>query len=369
MDDAEKDLIRSRCRRFLSNHHTQRFRAHEVLTELAAAAPQDLVADHYGIGELIGSFEKEIASLLGKQAAVFMPSGTMAQQIALRIWADRKHTPRVAFHPKSHLELHEEKGYQVLHGLHGVLVGPANRLFGVSDLEKVAEPLAALLVELPQREIGGQLPSWDELGKVVAWARAHDVKLHLDGARLWECKPFYDKPYAEIAGLFDSVYVSFYKGLGGIAGAILAGDAWLVAEARIWQRRHGGTLVSLYPYVLAASAAMRTRLDRMSLYHERALVLAERLAALPGVDVLPRRPPTNMMHVYLRADRRPLERAVLAVAQDSGTWICKAIQPAAPPDLSYFELTVGDNTLELEVDEVVELISDLLRRAGAANSG
>jgi threonine aldolase len=73
------------------------------------------------------------------------------------------------------------------------------------------------------------------------------VALHLDGARLWECRPFYGRDYAQIAGLFDSVYVSFYKTLGGIAGAALAGPADVIAEARVWQRRQGGNLVRLFP--------------------------------------------------------------------------------------------------------------------------
>src|SRR6185436_5025530 len=145
--------------------------------------------------------------LLGKEAAVFMPSGTMAQQIALRIWADRKGPRRVAFHPLCHLELHEHKGYQLLHGLHGVLVGSPHQLMTLADLEAVAEPLAALLVELPQRGIGGQLPPWDDLTRMLESARGRGAAIHLDGARLWETAPFYRRSYAEIAGLFDSVYV------------------------------------------------------------------------------------------------------------------------------------------------------------------
>ena len=235
----------------------------ERLRELADATGEDERSDRYGSGERIERLEQRVAALLGKEAAVFMPSGTMAQHIALRIWSERRGIGTVAFHPTCHLELHEEKGYARLHGLHGRLVGDPNRLITLADLERIREPLAALLLELPQREIGGQLPAWDDLRAQIAWARERTIAVHLDGARLWEAQPFYDRPHAEIAALFDSVYVSFYKGLGGMAGAALAADADVVAEARVWQRRHGGNLVTMHPYVVAAETALDTRLERL----------------------------------------------------------------------------------------------------------
>src|SRR6266540_4458614 len=189
----------------------------EALLQLADATGADERPDRYGSGERIEGLEQSVAELLGQEAAVFMPSGTMAQQIALRLWSEQKRNATVAFHPTCHLELHEEKGYERLHGLHARLVGDPNRLITLADLEAIREPLAALLLELPQREIGGLLPDWDDLVAQAGWAREHDVALHLDGARLWEAGPFYGREYAEIAGLFGSVYVSFYKGLGGLA--------------------------------------------------------------------------------------------------------------------------------------------------------
>jgi threonine aldolase len=234
-----------RCERFLFGHGSSSIR--ERLAQLAEEAEPDEQPDRYGAGGVIADFEHEVAGLLGKEAAVFMPSGTMAQQIALHIWSERRGTPNVAFHPTCHLELHEQKGYAYLHGLRGVLVGDPRRLIALADLEAISEPLAALLLEQPQREIGGQMPAWDDLQAQVAWARGRNFALHLDGARLWESAPFYDRPYAEVAALFESVYVSCYKGLGSIAGAVLCGPADFIAEARVWQRRHGGNLISLYP--------------------------------------------------------------------------------------------------------------------------
>src|SRR5262245_38428920 len=169
MAERDRAAIRRRCTRAISHTAPHRRMPRRVLEELLARTPPDLDADMGGTGEVIESFEREVAALLGKEAAVFMPSGTMAQPIALRIWADRRRCGTVAFHPRCHLEIHEEKAYQRLHGLHGRLVGAPGDLLTIADLEAVAEPVAALLLELPQREIGGLLPAWEELGQIVAW--------------------------------------------------------------------------------------------------------------------------------------------------------------------------------------------------------
>src|SRR5690349_23913540 len=130
-EEAREKLF-ARCDRFLFGHGLHRPRT--VLAELAEEAGAEEEADRYGEGALISDFEREVAGTLGKEAALFLPSGTMAQQIALRIWADRRHSPVVAFHPTCHLEIHEQKGYALLHGLQGRLVGERTRLMTLTDL-------------------------------------------------------------------------------------------------------------------------------------------------------------------------------------------------------------------------------------------
>jgi threonine aldolase len=185
-------------------------------------------ADVYGEGKLIDAFERKVAAKLGKPAAVFMPSGTMAQLIALRIWCDRAGSRRIAMHATSHLELHEERAYAHLHGLDVTLLGARERPTEARDLAAVlatgAEPPAALLVELPAREIGGRLPVWGEIESLSALAHDRGVKLHMDGARLWEAREYFaPRSLADVCAPFDSVYVSFYKGIGALAGAMLLG--------------------------------------------------------------------------------------------------------------------------------------------------
>ena len=128
-----------------------------------------------------------MAELLGKPSAIFMPSGTMAQLVAMRIWCAEKKLPRIALHPSCHLQIHEQLSYKELHGLDAVLIGDTDRVITLDDLTSTDSNVAALILELPAREIGGQLPTWDELTNISQWARENEVALHLDGARLWSC--------------------------------------------------------------------------------------------------------------------------------------------------------------------------------------
>ena len=357
----DTDAVFAACTRFLTQHYPRSPR--QTLSDLAEFMPPDAAPDRYGQGELIASFEQQIAALLGKPAAVFMPSGTMCQQIALRIWADRRGSHTVAFHPTCHLERHEDKGYQLLHGLHGRLVGHPRRLIALEDLQAIREPLGALLLELPQREIGGQLPAWDALVAQTDWACQRGIPTHLDGARLWECKPFYGRTYAEIVAPFDTVYVSFYKTLGGIAGAILAGPADVIDEARVWQHRHGGTLFQLFPYVLAAQHALAARLERIAAYCQKAAEVAATLRAIPEITVVPDPPVTNMMHVFIRAEPGRLEAATVAIARETRVRLLRSFVPTEVPGYHKAELVVGDATLDLANEEIAALFQVLVQRA------
>jgi threonine aldolase len=213
------------------------------------------------------------------------------------------------------------------------------------------------------RSSGGRLPEWDDLVAQTDWAREHEVALHLDGARLWEAQPYYRRPHAELAGLFDSVYVSFYKGLGGMAGALLAGDAELVSEARVWQRRHGGTLVTLFPYVIAAETALDERVERMPAYLAHARALATALATVDGLEVVPDPPQTPLFHVHLDGEHDALADAALSVAEERKVFLFADPSSTTSPRRQRHEVMVGEVTLALSPDEVRELYAEIVDRA------
>jgi threonine aldolase len=217
-------------------------------------------------------------------------------------------------------------------------------------------------LELPQREIGGLLPEWDDLVAQAAWTRERGIALHLDGARLWEAAPFYERSYAEIAGLFDSVYVSFYKGLGALAGAALAGDAELIAEARVWQRRHGGNVVTLHPFVVSAELALAERLSRIPAYRDHARALAAALATVDRIEIVPDPPQTPLFHILLRGERERLADAALSVAEERKVFLFADPSPTTSPRWQRHEVMVGDVTLLLEPGEVRDLYVEILSR-------
>lgn len=354
-DDLEE--LRASCTRFLNGHgaRTSQVVLSEIEDELGEVA-----IDRYGESGVVAELEEEVAALLGKPAAVFMPSGTMAQQIALRVHVERTGRDVVLWHPTCHLQLHEGQGAERLHHIQPRPVGHPRRLITMDDLEAVAEYAGVLLLELPQREIGGQLPPWEDLVAQTELARTHGTALHLDGARLLECLPHYLRSADEVAGLFDSVYLSLYKGLGGLAGCVLAGDSQLIAEAREWRLRHGGRLFAMWPYAAAGLAGLRRRSSLMPAYVDHARAIAEELGTLEGVVIVPDPPVTNMAHLHLRVDPERFAAATRQLAAEEKIWTWGEGAPTDRPSHVVVELTVGDATLDWSPAETHEVVGRLL---------
>jgi threonine aldolase len=354
---AERDWreIMWRCERWLGTRRP--VTAAELLRAAADVLPADAWPDQYGEGELVVAFERQVADVLGKDDAALLPSGTMAQQIALRIHCDRRGVSTVAFHPTCHLELHEHVGYAHLHGLKAELVGGHDRLIELQDLEALHAPLGALLIELPQREIGGRLPEWEDLVRQIEWARSRNAAAHLDGARIWESAPYYERPHAEIAALFDTVYVSLYKGLGGFSGSLLAGPEELIAEARVWRRRHGGTLFNLFPFAAAAQRGLDVLVPQMPRFLQHARALAAALHEVSQVTVVPESPQTPLFHLHLRGDRDALCERALDLAQERRVWLFNRLEPTVVPGINKLELNVGEPALDISPQEAAELFA------------
>lgn len=344
-------------RRSLSQHSGPRRSPAEVLRRMtehvtAATRPEDPVRE----------LEERVADLLGKPRALFFPSGTMAQQTALRVHAERRGRLTFAAHPQTHLQAWENQGYAAVHGLRFQPVGDRHELLTLPDLRAVGEPLAAVVFELPQRDIGGLLPTFDDLTAQTAWARGSGAAAHLDGARLWEAQTGYDATFAEIAALFDTVYVSLYKGLEGIRGAVLAGDAETIGQAAVWRRRLGGAITDAWPLALAALIGMDENLPRMAEYKAHAQAIAAAINADGFARTTPEVPATPLFHVHLPLSRHDAQRAGQALTEDTGIRLFLYARSHPDPHRCSVEISIGASGLGFTPDEVVELIKGLPSR-------
>ncbi|MEV5962240.1 beta-eliminating lyase-related protein [Kribbella sp. NPDC051952] len=345
------------CDRWLSN---RRLTVPERLRRLADVAGDDRT-DVYGGGGEVETLELEVAELLGKPAAVFLPTGILAQQAVLRVYADRAGTSRVAVHGLSHLLMHELNALEEVHHLRIERLTSEPRQPRPDELSAVPGKLAAVTLELPLRDAGFVLPTWDELVVFAESCAERGVPLHLDGARLWESTPYLGHSLAEIAALASTVYVSFYKVLGGVSGAALAGPDDVIAEVRRWQRRLGGNLYSLFPYAVSARDGLRTVLPTMDDLYQRAVETAKALQS-GGFRVFPDPPHTNSFRLYAPRAADAIELSAVERMEVTRESICGPWQPADVPGWSWVEMVVTPTTLEWQVDEVAKAFGELLAR-------
>ncbi|QES52491.1 threonine aldolase [Streptomyces venezuelae] len=327
----------------------------------------DQPVDLYGDG-VVADLERRVAELLGTQDAAFFPSGTMAQQVALRCWAGRTGNPLVALHPLSHPEMWEGGALSAVSGLRTTHPTRSRRQPTAEEVRDLPEPFGTLMVELPLRDAGFLLPSWEELEELVEAAREREAVVHFDGARLWETTVHFGRPLSEIAGLADSVYVSFYKSLGGLSGAALAGPRDFVAETRVWRHRYGGQIFQQFPQALAALAGLDRELPRLPSYVAQARRVAEALGAgfaeagVPWFRVHPEVPHTHQFQVWLPYDADRLTEASVRQAEETGTALFRVWSPDGPPGLAVTEVTVTEPGLSWTAEDVRAAVAEFTAR-------
>ncbi len=335
----------------------------------AAGSVYDLDEDSdlYGNG-VVEALERRVAGLLGTEAAVFFPTGTMAQQVALRCWAGRTGNPAVALHALSHPEVHERNAFSQVSGLRPVRVTSEPRLPTAAEVRDFEEPFGALMLELPLRDAGFVLPSWEELTGVVDAAREREAVVHVDGARLWECTEYFGRSLEEIAGLADSVYVSFYKSLDAFGGAALAGPAGLAEEARAWRHRYGGNVFQQFPTALSALIGLERELPRLPGYVRHARVVAAALregleaGGLPWFRVHPEVPHTFDFQVWLPYGADVVAEVAVAAAEETGAVLFANYWDPKGPGLSFTEVYVRAAALEWTAGDVRAAAEEFARR-------
>ncbi|MGN6374132.1 MAG: threonine aldolase family protein [Sphingomonas sp.] len=350
--------VKAACRQWLSQHRPAA--PAEVLAPLAGHPASRLDADVYGSGGAVAELERRTIALLGKPAGLFFIKGVTAQLAVLAACAEARGTRTVAVPALSHLQLDEAGAIARVGGLTPIPLG-RHQPFGVAELAAIRAPLAAVVVELPLRRAGYLLPPLGELEAIAAWCRAEGVPLHFDGARLWEAAAGYGIDLDELAAMADSVYVSFYKGLGGLGGALVAGRSETIEALKPWKTRLGGDLYTAWPQAISGLIGLDDHLGRMPDYVRRARDLAASIGAVDGVQLHPAAPHTNGFQLWLRGTPEALAARHRAFAEQHRVWLFNAFQPAPLDGWSMAEIVIGDASDDWTVDQAKAWIAEFAR--------
>jgi threonine aldolase len=332
----------------------------EILRELLQyAESRDPDLDRYGEGKFLNQFEQEVADELGMEAAVFLPSGVMAQLVAIKIWAEEQGLDRFACHETCHLIRHEEDAYKKLLNLDVVLVGSAEEVPTVTHLQQLnAQAVSSLVYELPLRHLGGDLPDWEAWSEIKELCAKRCIRLHVDGARLFETEPWYARSVKDILAGVDSVFLSFYKGFGSTSGSMLLGSKWFVDEARLWIRRFGGNLFQIYMLAVPARMNFEKRRQLFPSLVKKARSIGAGLQQEMNLTVRPFPVKTNMFHAMLPGDAKVMSQR--AKAARSPDFNLSVWQDYSPPGMSRCEFTVTEASLAVPDEEVLRRIAGLL---------
>lgn len=250
------------------------------------AGQDGITADEFSLGGAVERLERRMAELLGKESAIFVPSGTLANHLALRLLARRGR--RVLVQGESHIYRDCGDCAQELSGLTLVPLAPGRTGFTLDEVvaEAAAEeegrvrtPIGAISIESPVRRRQGEVFDYVEMHRIIGFARERGIGLHLDGARLFLARPYTGIAPADYAAPFDTVYVSLYKYFNAAGGAILAGPRHLLDGLYHQRRMFGGGLRQAWPYAAVASHFLEGFCDRFA---EAAAMAEELFRALAG---------------------------------------------------------------------------------------
>ncbi len=314
-------------------------------------------SDRYNNGPLVDELETRIAALLGKPDALFFNKGTSCQLAALKVHCENQNNNKIMLHPQSHIAADEQNAYQELINLQGVLIGHQDKPICLDDVKEVTEKVAVLVIELPLRRAGFKLPEWQELLKLRRWCDANNVIMHLDGARIWESANFYNLAWASIANLFDSVYVSLYKGLGGMTGALLAGDAKTLEQCQIWRDRLGSNMWTAFPALITALEGIDKNLNQISSWVNRAKEIANALQVVKGLTI--DTPQTNGFQIKIKANLYQLNNQLNKISQQMEISPCKPFAAAPTNHQLFTEVQVGAQHTQIRTQELVQFFKKL----------
>ena len=291
----------------------------------AAIAAAEVGEDQYGEDPTVNRLQEQVAALLGTEAALWLPSGTMANQVALRLLT--RPGDDVVVSRESHAVWHETGAAAANAGVQFTEVG-AGGVFSAEDFLAALKPRGHLLyppttlveIENTHNRAGGVVFPQGDAERICAAAREHGVASYLDGARLWNAAIASGRTVAELAAPFDLVSVALSKGLGAPGGSLLAGSRELVGAAVRSRRMLGGAMRQVGIFAAAGLYALDHNVDRLAEDHANARLMADTLAGSPAIELDPAAVQTNIV-VFGLAPEAPDAATVVARARELGVLV------------------------------------------------
>jgi threonine aldolase len=291
----------------------------------AAIAAAPVGDDQYGEDPTTNALQGRIAEVLGKDAALFFPSGTMANQVAVRVLT--RPGDDVIVSRESHLGWHETGGAAANSGVQLTEIGQRG-VFTADEFLAARKPQGHILypptalvsIENTQNRMGGIVFPQDDATAICAAARAHHISTYLDGARLWNAAVASGRTPADLSAPFDLVGVALSKGLGAPAGSLLAGSKALIDRCVRYRRMAGGALRQSGILSAAGLYALEHNMERLADDHANARLIGERLAASRRIVLDLGTVQTNIL-VFSLAPGAPDAATVVARAKERGVLI------------------------------------------------
>jgi threonine aldolase len=332
------------------------FSPQEYLLKLNAInEKQPIEPDFYGDGGATKLLEEEFAKLTGKEKAIYLPTGTMANQLAIKLLS--QNNTKVIVPENSHIFRDEADAAQSVHHKRLVPIGKGKPFFELSDLEEAIDyldknevfksGLGTVVIENPVRRADGTAVPLETIKEIANYCKANNYKMHLDGARLHLAAAYTQVTPAEYASHFDTVYISLYKYLHATGGAMLCGDAALIDQISHQIKIHGGTMFQSWCNTSVALHYLNGITERWSEVTQSATKLIAQLNKMKGISITPLKNGTNIYDLKLESGIS-LKKLAIYLYNEHSIWLGRANEH------NIVKFTINESLLSRDIKEIVD---------------
>jgi len=328
-----------------------------------ASKKQELKVDRYGSGGAVEELEKKFQVITGKERAIYMPSGTMANQFAIAVLSEEN--TKVFVQDTSHVYRDEADAAQSVFNKRLMPLAKNQTYFSADELKQAIENLdreevfksgiGCVSIENPVRRTDGRMIPIDEIKKISEYCRSKNIKLHLDGARLFMASAWSGVSIKEYSSYFDTVYISLYKYLGASGGAILCGEKAFMEKMPHMIKIHGGNMFGNWLNAAMASYKLDTMEEKLQEAIKRSKEIFASLNQIAGIKISPLDGGTNIYSMKF-----PTGMNGQKFGETTNSYL---IRLPRPNENGEAKISVNETLLYREPKYVIDAIKDSLNKA------